>query len=229
MSKPDEARDRFLKDVADHRMTVLLDNGVHRHLRFSRPGSSTYWFELVTWPGRLSISGDMGDYVFSRLTDMFEFFRTDRSQAGELRINRGYWAEKVTAVSKFGNGIEEFSPERFRAAVVDHFRRHTRDRGIVPGLKQAIRDEVLDRIPDGEHDANIAVRDFYHGGFRFTDFWEHHLTDYTLHYVWCCYAIQWGIQQYDECREAREDAAERELLTRVGMQTIQALLVPPHV
>ncbi|RYG95492.1 MAG: hypothetical protein EON58_14030 [Alphaproteobacteria bacterium] len=32
---------------------------------------------------------------------------------------------------------------------------------------------------------------------KFEDFWEHTLTDYTFHFMWCCNAIQWAIQQYD--------------------------------
>jgi hypothetical protein len=32
-------------------------------------------FDVVTWPGHLSISGDMGCFVFTRVDDMFTFFR----------------------------------------------------------------------------------------------------------------------------------------------------------
>lgn len=192
-----EVAARFLKDVADHQMTVILDSGTHRHLRFKRPDCNIYWFDLVTWPGRLTISGDMGDFVFSRLLDMFQFFRTDRGADGALRINCGYWAEKVTAQCRHGRGVEQFSADLFRAAVIQHFREHTRHRGIVPGLKQEVRRQVLDRAYDGEYAAYQAVNDFEHSGFRFQDFFEHRLQEYTLGFVWCCYAIQWGIRQYD--------------------------------
>ena len=68
----------FLKDVAEHQMTVLRDDGVNRHVQFRRPGTICMGFELITWPGYLCYTGDMGTYVFRRLEDMFEFFRTDR-------------------------------------------------------------------------------------------------------------------------------------------------------
>ena len=29
----------FLKDVREHRMTVLHDSGLYRHLRFQKPGT----------------------------------------------------------------------------------------------------------------------------------------------------------------------------------------------
>jgi len=78
--------DQFLADVAGHKMTVLLDNGLHRHLRFrSSKDSWNMWFEIVTWPGCLMLHGDMGSWCFSRLDDMFAFFRSDK-----MAINAHY-------------------------------------------------------------------------------------------------------------------------------------------
>ena len=37
MSKQTCSVDHFLKDVADHTMTVLRDDGVNRHLHFRKP------------------------------------------------------------------------------------------------------------------------------------------------------------------------------------------------
>ena len=76
----------FLRDVAEHEMIVVRDDGVHRHIRFKKPGTSCMHFDLITWPGYLCYTGDMGTYVFSRLTDMFEFFRTDREY---MRLREG--------------------------------------------------------------------------------------------------------------------------------------------
>ena len=87
----------FLKDVAAHEMEILRDDGVYRHIRFKKPGTWCMHFDLVTWPGYLAYSGDMGCYVFSRLNDMFEFFRTDREylqrDGRQLCINLCYWSE----------------------------------------------------------------------------------------------------------------------------------------
>src|SRR4051812_7199267 len=94
-------RDQFLKDVERHKMSVKLSDGVYRHLRFSKPLDSNMWFELVTWPGYLTISGDMGTWAFSRITDMFEFFRSRND--GELEINSGYWSEKLQAGASGGS------------------------------------------------------------------------------------------------------------------------------
>lgn len=92
----------FLKDVAGHQMTVVSENGVHRHVRFKKPSTGNMHFDLITWPGYLAYSGDMAAQ---------EFESSD--------------------------------------------------------------------------------------GFRFTDFWEVDSTEYTFRFIWCCYALAWGIRQYD--------------------------------
>lgn len=40
--------DRFLKDAENHKMTVVRDDGVYRHLRFMKPETTSYWFDLIT-------------------------------------------------------------------------------------------------------------------------------------------------------------------------------------
>jgi len=72
------SEESFLRDVAEHAMLLIRDDGVSRHVRFAQPGTGCMHFDLITWPGYLCYTGDMGTYVFQRLTDMFEFFRTDR-------------------------------------------------------------------------------------------------------------------------------------------------------
>lgn len=67
----------FLRDVAQHEMTILHDAGEFRHIQFKKPGSSSFSFTITTFPGYLVMTGDIGSWVFTRLRDMFEFFRSD--------------------------------------------------------------------------------------------------------------------------------------------------------
>lgn len=60
---------------------MLHEDGIYRHIRFRQPGTMCMHFDLITWPGYLCYTGDMGTYVFTRLADMFEFFRTDLTYA----------------------------------------------------------------------------------------------------------------------------------------------------
>ena len=125
---------RFLEDVKDHKMTIIRDNGVDRHIRFKRENGSPYWFDIVTYGGRLIIDGDMGTYVFARIEDMFDFFRTKKNDwnynKDGLSINPSYWGEKLRAVENYGYGsgkILEFSMDIFKKKVEDYFNQHFED------------------------------------------------------------------------------------------------------
>lgn len=201
--------EQFQKDVAGHQMQVIRDDGLYRHIRFTQPQSRCMQFDLITWPGHLCYTGDMGTYVFSRVEDMFCFFRTDPrdfnyNRAGGLSINTGYWAEKCLAscTRDSGDGIRAFSQDKFREVVEDyitnHIESHDLDEEAQEELLEAVEDEVLSCLDDGEHEAMSAAYSFNHNGFELTDFFENTFTEKTYQYVWCCYALAWGIQQYDK-------------------------------
>ncbi|HXC41133.1 MAG TPA: hypothetical protein VN667_19530 [Burkholderiales bacterium] len=193
--------ENFRKDISGHVMTVLRADGVNRHIRFKRPGMQAYWFDLLTWPGVLCIDGDCGTYVFKRVEDMFKFFRPDHGEGepGRLFINPSYWAEKCASQSKFGEGIQRYSPEAFRAAVKADIEAHfegSEDHEQKAIVMAAAEREVLP-YADSEHEAYPAICEFESESFHFVDFFDRRLTDYTFHFIWNLYAIAWGIQQYD--------------------------------
>ena len=230
---------RFLGDVSEHTMKILRDDGLYRHIRFKRETSGTYWFDILTWSGNLMITGDCGTWVFNRIEDMFEFFRTtpndwNFNKEGGLSINPQYWAEKLTAVSNNGgrygkSGAMEFSEEKFQEAIKYRFDSHFEDEvaedasilsdateedpldaktlaGIAERKRE--RDDLWDEIEDhifgegsDEHALMQAAYDFeYKGKQFFQDFWESNHHDYTFQYIWCLYAIVWGIQKYDNAK-----------------------------
>ena len=206
--------ERFLKDAGGHAMTVIRDDGLHRHLAFRKPSPAgrEYWFQLITYPGELVITGDMGTYVFRRLEDMFEFFRADREynekRGRKLGINLSYWAEKVQAMPR--HGVKEFDENRFNSVIRErlvNWMRDNRDRTSKEerrDLWDAVHDEVFSVDGDsGGHRKQIAAHDFVHTvrkglRFGFQDLWESNFERYTFHFVWVCYAIAWGIKTYDE-------------------------------
>lgn len=193
--KLDKAKAVFLREASRHSIEVKLDNGTFRHLRFSQNNSSTYHFNITTWPGYLSLSGDMGCFVFARTTDMFEFFRGDR-------INPQYWAEKLQATSR-GSGHEAFSFELLKEAVAADFENwdFESDEQKAEAWEKIAGDYGLLYDADGS-DLQYAVGEVMDYECpvtkqKFEDFWDHNFHDYTHHFMWCCNAIQWGIQQYD--------------------------------
>jgi hypothetical protein len=191
----------FLKDVASHEMTVIREDGVYRHLRFKKPGSTDMHFDLLTWPGSLCYTGDMGTYVFTRLRDMFEFFRTRPEGKEGLHINPGYWGEKLQAIERNG-GFKEFSPDLFRQEIKEYLDSHE----ATDEVREAVEDEVLSHLDDGEDIACRAAYDFDFNGFSFEDFFEANLKDYTFRFLWCCYALSWGIRLYDSKQPAQGPA-----------------------
>ncbi len=204
----------FLNDVAGHQMTINLRDGIYRHIRFQNPSHG--WcmgFDIVTWPGSLTISGDMGTWTFSRVPDMFNFFRS----GVPLRINESYWAEKLQhGVHGGSDGAKVYDDEEFERRLLKQLSNYfTFDGADLEEVTRAVRDDVL-RV-DGRYDRLRAAADFE---FRFADGRkdsEHYNCHdrrgegyfsfdacelpsgmrYSYQFVWCLYAIVWAIRKWD--------------------------------
>lgn len=196
---------KFLEDVPDHAMTILRDEGVFRHIRFRKPGTIVYGFDLITWPGHLCYTGDMGTYVFARIDDMFKFFRTDRVQPKNgqtLFINLGYWAEKVIAEDRHGK-IEEFDQDIAKKKLLGELKEF--------GGTREERREIYDSCCEAMQEGELSFREEL--GNQFQDSWEWDLTDYTYRFTWACFAIAWGIQRYDDAKDKVTQAEQSEKAT----------------
>jgi hypothetical protein len=197
--------EQFENDVAEHTVSVLREDGLYRHLRCRRDDSYIYGFDIITWPGYLCYSGDMGCFVFTRLPDMFAFFRGRRT----AMVDRGYLAEKAVAADKH-DGIREYSEELFRAAIKVDFDTFVESHSLEPSraaeVWQSIEDDVLSSADNHSEAVSAALAfqwplDAYgRGRHVFPDFWEHRLEDYTTRFGWCCYAVPWAIEHYDALR-----------------------------
>ena len=174
----------FARDTANHTIKVRHDDGLYRHLRFDNYGSSFYHFELITWPGYLTICGDMGSFTFRRITDMFRFF------SGSGQIDFRYWAEKLQASS---DEAREFSLATLKRAVHEHID-DMAEWGPEADDWEARRSEADDALfgVESEVEAYAALRDLTFVG-DICDLSRH---EWGFRFVWCCYAIRWGIEQY---------------------------------
>lgn len=224
-SPEEKARERFTADTAEHQMTVALDQGLYRHLRFRKPDTSFYWFDIITWPGHLTLAGDMGTWTFARTEDMFEFFRDKRA---EPSINPGYWGEKLRSGNESGNRTcEEYDGDRFTQLVNEYVEQRTEDwpADVRAELDASVKDHVLtdDYGNTPPHNETLAQEGAY--GFHFSrdvetkgsfgavrieryalDF-QDAVCDWTLwapsvHFLWCCWAIVHGITAYDAAKAA---------------------------
>jgi hypothetical protein len=199
--------ERFARETADHKMTVLHDDGLYRHLRFmsermvvpwrNPQRSSMYWFELITVPGSLIFRGDGESFVFARIDDMFEFFRSP-VRGPVVRINPDYWAGKVTSSR---DRIQRYDHELFETRVKEAFVDAARHGGVPAGTGRALREQVLDEAVycDERYNRDLLYH-FEHDGFRFHDTDEWDFQDYDWWFLWALHGIVWGIAQYDASR-----------------------------
>lgn len=165
------------------------------------------WFDLITWSGHLMVHGDMGTYVFRRTEDMFGFFRMHENDFNyrtekNLNINPGYWAEKLCAVDNPG-GYKKFDEELFRRTAKEwfdcYYENHPQEEKKEAWEK--VKSQVLSQTDSGYHAMDAAMSFSFNGKYPFQDFWEVCIDSYTYHFIWCLYAIVWGIQQYDKLKQ----------------------------
>jgi len=197
-------QERFLKDVANHEMEIISENGITRHIRFKNPATRNMYFDLTTFGDHLVFSGDMGTYVFQRVEDMFTFFRRDEMPDSA----NYYWDEKLESICTRG-GRKEWDEEMFIDSVYDHLKYHFEDepKEKFEELKKFVESElsykdlcchqlcwgVLDELEyEIQHDREEWE------DIDFTDFWEGaSCDDFTYHYTWAQMAICWGVMKYD--------------------------------
>lgn len=184
----------FLAYTSDLDINVLRDEGgLYRHIRFGQLGEVS-WFDLITWPNRLVITGDLGDYTFAHVGDLLDMFET----TSHGYINPGYWATLLRAT---GHPAREVSETKVIEHVVhDFWKRREPTIGRNRALFQAIRDEILDRVGHGDERELLANFEHYdmttRTFFTFPDAAGWDLDDWSVHYLRACWAIVWGIRRY---------------------------------
>lgn len=213
-----EIDSRFLIDTAFHRMEIIRDDGLYRHLRMQHPGTSCYYYDVITWPGYLTVTGDMGTWTFSRIADMFDFFG-----AWEGVINTSYWSEKLKA----GSGCsarellaKEYNHEAFSKSLKDALSEYLEDDEEAEPENDQDRDDD-DETPDSEKaKVREIVRELCRAEFN-NDFeaynavydadWPERFSawdicdgltfkTYTSHFRWILFAITWAISKYHNAK-----------------------------
>jgi hypothetical protein len=153
-----DIRDRFQRETAGHEMTVLHDDGLYRHLRFRKPEhGDIYRFDLVTWPGHLTVCGDINDaYTFSRVPDMFEFFRGTPG-----RINPHYWSQKLTGDR---DHVMSYDEDLFNRRVAEELKEAEEEfPGVTAAWESATGDVLPDFYTSTEDEARDALTKFEFG------------------------------------------------------------------
>ncbi|UOO93348.1 hypothetical protein [Vitreoscilla stercoraria] len=201
-----EIEQHFPEQVAHHKMNILSDNGIVRHIDFRNPDNSNRHFAITTWPHHLAISGDMGTFVFNVYAqggDPFRFFR-----AIWTPTCFGYWAEKLKA-----GHWKNYSSEKAVRAVMTYLSEFAED-GDLDFSKTSFEsleelEEHLQRYADSEHDFIHEVDSIVGIDMGLCDIFEicNSFDEADTYYIWCCLAIKWAIDQYDNPQEVEQEMA----------------------
>ncbi|MET7923148.1 hypothetical protein ABZT43_03965 [Streptomyces sp. NPDC005349] len=201
MSEYPEIAARFARDTAGHKLTVLHDDGLYRHLRLEAQDGSGYRFDLHTSPNRLMFHGEVGTYIFSvwPTADLFRVF--SESSVGD-QPNFGYWMEKLAA---WNEPAIQFSCDLFNKKVAGEL---AKAEGFFPGVTAA-----WESFASAEYNTEyeqvaweaLAAFEYLPEGqwgdawrFRYTSEWK--LDDYDWRYLWACHAALYGIAKYDAAK-----------------------------
>lgn len=189
---------RFAADTANHRMTVLHEDDLYRHLRFAAPEPGRVGpFELITWPYNLVVkSGWTFHFDIDATPDMFVLFR-NTAFTGE--INPSYWQEKVRAGR---DEIEGFDPDLFEQRVKQHVVEAIRNGDAPRGIGAEVTSQIFE-YGDISHEAGAreGLEDFRFQDWTFGETWEWLFSDYKPGFLHSCHAIRHGIAQYDAARK----------------------------
>lgn len=192
---------KFNGDTENHQLSILHDDGLYRHLRFKAPDSGFYWFDLITWPGNLTITGDMGTYTFRRVEDMFTFFTG--------YINTSYWAEKLQNGSVGGrHAVRAHNEDLFKKWLVQDFWEASREMTTreTKDWWMELQSEFLGAYPSvNTEDAGIVIEALLRlnpsdaVSRHYSEVWEAagSWQQYDMHFEYCLAAIVTGIRTYN--------------------------------
>lgn len=199
-----DAWKKFQQDTEHHVLKSVREGDGLRCVTIGKPGTGIYGYTLTTWPGYLAVSGDMGEWVFTRLPDMFEFFRGAKGD-----INPSYWSEKLVAVYRNGS-VRDSDLDTLRESLRDHY-------GDEPDLLQKYLD-VIDDVPEDTEGERTAIErlmnledaeDDAKRDISIPDAYEFSRSQFSFHFLWICFAIVHGIAIYDAAKKSQPADAPR--------------------
>lgn len=223
----------FNDDTKNHVMTCIKTDGLHRHYRFAEPNNSCYWFDIITTPGYLFMTGDMGTWTFSRIADMIKFFNKDKP-------NYGYWAEKLQ-IGPCRSGASNIYSEVDLSATLKNYHKSLQywfssiteeeyDKDTLKAIKESYR-EFARRLSQ----LNVFAADYSYSGVSTSALWRaidevgmcsdsiiNHSSpwDYedlspvmkpTSNFVWACDAINYACKRI-AIKEIAEKAMDKFLV-----------------
>jgi len=197
LSNEQRVLERIANDLKDHVVTVRHMDGLYRHWRCQKPGEWFMGFDVVTWPGSLCYTGDMGEYLFQRTADMVEFMSPGPKECS-------YLASKCVAGK---DTIKEWREDRFNEILKDRIEESKENGGTFCVMRQGSwRNES---VKAAVVEIRRAYREYSHRFDAEKAMYESGLWDgadmpscevYTFSFLWCLHALKWFCERVDEAR-----------------------------
>lgn len=191
----------LLANTKRHELQVLHDDGLYRHLRFKEPGTTIWYFDISTWPGSLTIRGDIGKgYTFTRADDMIAWFTHNRAPG---TINAQYWAEKLEASCQTARRYEHDAFHSSGRVDIEAWDlSHDDQERALSEWQEAV--DACDPWPTAALECAGEFRFVDSAGtaHQFADVGEWELDDWDFHFLLACHAIHHASLKYLEMRDA---------------------------
>lgn len=190
----------FAGDAPRGTVNVLLDQGLYRHLQVTNHEGLTVWFEVVTWPGGLTLHGAPGTFtfMFPPVKDMLESLNMEnetsyfREEPMEARVRR--WAAVLASRSTpafvyAGKGrAGRYLREAVKAAE-DQFP------DLGPEVEATFFSSYASADMDTEDGFRASAAAFEHDDFRFlVKDWNLKIVDFRFAYA--CHCLVWAVEQW---------------------------------
>lgn len=191
----EQIRDLAREAFRDHQITKNVSQGLYRHWRCARPGSRMYCFNVITEPGRLIVTGDIGVLILCREKDMLPWLRgsidsTDYLSSKAQTPTHAWSSEVALAWVEFR--IEELKTEIREEAEDCPDSNWGKKLTAMLGKYELLREEVS----SGEHAFAQALYDS--GVIDGGDFPR--LETFTSGFLWCREALRWFLANVQEVK-----------------------------
>lgn len=180
------------KRLENHSIEVLHCDGLYRHYRCTNNGSWNDGFSIVTWPGSLMYTGDMGEYLFQRTDDMIAWMRDSLG-------SHHYVAEKCVAHGnvRTGSAVTEFRIEVLEEVLAERFQdaEENESTAEVNDIREKLA-EIRDALDEDHRDPAFAYQAISDSGL-----WDgcafQSCETFTYRFLWCLRALRWFVDTLD--------------------------------
>ncbi len=185
------AERNFAQHVITERFRVVReDGGIFASWRCGAPNSNNCYFNVTHEPGRIFVTGDIGDLIVERTFNMIAW---SRSAVNSI----DYFASKVPRAIV----TKAFSADLAREWIAEQIEEHKRDNADEDSFAEKLEEleELSDQFTDGGDDF-CSEADVYKAIFdsSFYDCEMPRLEVFNGNFLWCREAIRWWLHRIND-------------------------------